>query len=256
MSWRRRWAVLVPGAASWVERRAREILEQEEDGSEHHFMVVPGQGRYQAVVEKGHQDFSSEMLLGEALSREREDLVYVIQRFDEFFQVSRFLKGEESWEEQQPEDLAHSLGCAIEWTVERPLAPLKKKARRVVLIQGLSAPRVLDALAKELGRPLPAGYYRLEEVPQGVLLTDGTGELIFEDVALSKRFPLATMYSVAATPSLDFFVVSVRRKRMTEQFAWPPEAFPLFPVLHEVMGEREPERILAALGIPKEWFQL
>jgi hypothetical protein len=126
----------------------------------------------------------------------------------------------------------------------------------VVLIQGLSATRVLNALAKKAGRPLPDGYYRLEEAPQGLLLRDGTCELTVEDVELSQRFPLATVYSVAAKPSLDFFVVNVTHKRKTEQFAWPPKEFPLFPVLHEVMGERTPERILAALGIPKEWFRL
>jgi hypothetical protein len=81
-------------------------------------------------------------------------------------------------------------------------------------------------------------------------------QLTFEDTELSQRFPLATVYSVTATPSLDFFIVRVTRERETQKFAWPPKEFPLFPVLHEVMGERTPERILAALGIPKEWFRL
>ncbi|HSP78244.1 MAG TPA: hypothetical protein VLQ93_06925 [Myxococcaceae bacterium] len=248
--------VLVPGDVAWVEKRTREILEEEGDGSEHHFMVIPGQGRYQAIVEKGHQDVGPEMVLGDVLSRECAEPVYAIQGVDEFSYISRFMRGEESREDQEPDDLVRSLGCVNPWTVEPPRKPLTRKARRIVLIQGLSATRVLDALQKEAGQPLPAGYYRLEEAPQGLFLRDGTKELTFEDVILSQRFPLATIYSVAATPNLDFFVVSVRRGGKTEKFDWPPDESPLSPGLHEVMGERTPERILAALGIPKEWFRL
>jgi hypothetical protein len=256
MSGKRRWVVLAPGEVAWVERRTREILEQEEDGSEHHFRVVPGQGHYQAIVEKGHQDFSSEMLLGEALSRECEEPVYAIQRVDEFFHVSRFLKGEESWEEREPEELIRALGCVSEWTVEPPLELPKKMARTVALIQGLSIKKIYKALEKEAGRPLPVGYYRIEETPLGVLLTDGTGPLIFAQNYLAERFPRTTVYSVTASPDLGFFVVFVMQGNKTLKFVPSSERTTTSSAVHEVMGEREPERILAALGIPKEWFRL
>jgi hypothetical protein len=44
-------------------------------------------------------------------------------------------------------------------------------------------------------------------------------------MTVSERFPHATVYVGVASPSLDLF-----------------------------KGERSPERILAALGIPPEWF--
>jgi len=39
------------------------------------------------------------------------------------------------------------------------------------------------------------------------------------------------------------------------EFAPPPDAMFEPPTLSEINGERSPERILAALGIPPEWFQ-
>jgi hypothetical protein len=75
------------------------------------------------------------------------------------------------------------------------------------------------------------------------------------ELHLAFRFPRATIYSVTATPNLDFFVVVVRHKREALKFMPPPHEEPPSNI-HEVMGERTPERILAALGIPREWFQL
>ncbi|KFA88990.1 hypothetical protein Q664_37635 [Archangium violaceum Cb vi76] len=89
-----------------------------------------------------------------------------------------------------------------------------------------------------------------------MLLTDGTSDLGNTDIDLSYRFPRATIYAVTATPDLDFFDVTMTKNRKTEQFVLPPGKTSFFPVIHEVMGERTPERILAALGIPKEWFRL
>ena len=126
----------------------------------------------------------------------------------------------------------------------------------VALIQGLSATKVLNALAEEEGRPLPAGYYRVEETPQGLLMAEGSGALSFALIHLAYRFPLATIYEITATPSLNFFVVLVKRNRKTVQFVPPPDEATYYPAIHEVMGERTPERILATLGIPKEWFRL
>jgi hypothetical protein len=256
MSWRRRWVVLVPGEVAWVERRTREILEEEEDGSEHHFMVIPGQRRYQAIVERGRQDVSSEMLLGRLLSLECEEPVYAVQGLDEVSYIARFLRGEEFMEDQEVEELARSLECVNEWTVEPPLEPLKKLTRAVVLIQGISMAKVRKVLEKDAGQPLSPGYYRVEETPRGVLVTDGTAELLFADSRLARQFPRATVYSVIATPGLDFFVVLMMHNRKTVQFVPPPKEATYYPAVHEIMSEREPERILAALGIPREWFQL
>jgi hypothetical protein len=38
------------------------------------------------------------------------------------------------------------------------------------------------------------------------------------------------------------------------EFARPPDEHSHRPVMSDVKGERSPERILAALGIPPEWF--
>jgi hypothetical protein len=258
MSWRRRWVVLVPGEVAWVERRTREILEEDGHGSEHHFMVIPGQGRYQAIVERDREKIGPEFLIGRLLSLECEEPVYVVEGVEEYPCVSRFVKGKEFTEDRKPGELARSLGCVNEWTVEPPLEPLKlkKPTRTAAVIQGLSATRVLHALAKREGRPLPTGYYRVEETPLGLLLGEGSGSLGFALNDLAFRFPLATIYSVTATPGLEFFVVLVARNREFVEFVPPPDEATFYPAIHEVMGERTPERILAALGIPKEWFHL
>jgi hypothetical protein len=260
MSWRERWVVLVPGEFAWVERRARELLKELEYESEIYFKVIPGQGRYQAVVQEGENDRSPEVLLATRLSLECEEPVYSISRFD-FPCMYRCTGGEEedandTYDDQEPEALVRSLGCLLPWFDEPQLKPYKKPTRTVALIQGLSLAKVRKALEQEAGRPLPPGYYRIEETPLGVLATDGTGELVFADNRLAYRFPRATVYSVIATPSLDFFVVLVMRGRKTVEFVPPPEEATYYPAVHEIMGEREPERILAALGIPKEWFKL
>jgi len=256
MSWRRRWVVLVPGDMAWVEKRTREILEEEGGGDEHRFMVIPGQGRYQAIVDKDHQAIGPEMVLGRALSYECEEPVYAIEGIPELPFVARFIRGERYAEDQEPEDLVRSLGCVNQWTVEPPLEPFKKRTRTAALIQGLSATRVRNALEKKIDPPRPPGSYRLEEAAQGVLLAEGSGSLGlgFAVSRLAYRFPDATVYEVIATPSLDFFVVYVSSNRRTAKFVPPPKEDTNLPAIHEVMGERTPERILAALGIPKEWF--
>jgi hypothetical protein len=257
MSWWRRWVVLVPGDVTWVERRTRELLEEQDDGREHPFMVIPGTGRYQAIVEKDRDEFGPEYLLGELLSLECEEPVYTIEGVEEYPYIARFLKGQEEYAgDQEPDDLVRSLGCENKWTVEPPLEPWGKTARRVALVQGVSMAKMCKALEKEAGRPLPAGYYRIEETPLGILLTDGTGPLVFAQNYLAERFPRATVYSVTASPELDFFVVLVMQGDKTLKFVPSPQEDSTFPAIHEIMGEREPERVLAALGIPKEWFKL
>jgi hypothetical protein len=77
----------------------------------------------------------------------------------------------------------------------------------------------------------------------------------FADIVLSERFPHATVYAVTASPDLDiFFVAKMRAGEGVEEFAQPPEEFPPLPVANDIKGERSPQRILAALGIPAEWF--
>jgi hypothetical protein len=239
-----------------VERRAREILEEFEDGSEHRFMVIPGQGRYQAIVEKGPKGIGLEMWLGRLCSLECEEPVYAIDGVEDIHYAHLFLKGERRREDQEPEALVRSLGCKMPWFDEPPRKPWKKTARTAALIQGLSKSKVLRVLEKEVGHPLPPGYYHFEETPQGLLLAEGTGSLVFSMNRLAHRYPRATIYEVIASPTLDFFVVFVKHDRKTLEFAPPPEEAAYYPALHEVMGERTPERILAALGMRKEWFLL
>jgi hypothetical protein len=257
MSWRRRWVVLVPREAGWVERRAGEILEEHDDGREHPFLVIPGQGHYQTIVEgEGPLDVGQEALLGRLLSLECDEPVYAIEGREEYPYVYRFLKGKEEAEDQEPEDLVRSLGCVNEWTVEPPLQPLTKPTRTAGLIQGLSVARVLQAFAKKEGRPLLPGYCHTEETPRGLLVKEGSGWLGSALNHLTFRFPRATIYSVTATPSLDFFSVFLMRDGKIVEFVPPPKEATYYPAVHEILGEREPERILAALGIPKEWFKL
>ncbi len=110
-------------------------------------------------------------------------------------------------------------------------------------------------LEEEAGEPLAPGLYRIEDTPRGLLLASGTGDIGYADMTVSERFPHATVYAVIASPGLDMFFVTVRRGgESVEEFAQPPDAFPHLPVVSEIKGERSPERILAALGIPAEWF--
>ena len=77
----------------------------------------------------------------------------------------------------------------------------------------------------------------------------------FAHIVLSERFPHATVYGVTASPRLDIFSATVLRGgEGVEEFAQPPSEFPPVPAVSEIKGERSPERILAALGIPAEWF--
>lgn len=63
------------------------------------------------------------------------------------------------------------------------------------------------------------------------------------------------MHEVTITPELDPFFVRMYHGEGMGEFAPPPDAMFEPPTLSEINGERSPERILAALGIPPEWFQ-
>lgn len=208
-------------------------------------------------MERGDQlDVGQETLLGRLLSVELEEPVYSIEGVEAFPYVSRLVKGERKREDQEPEDLVRALGCVLPWFDEPPLEPLTKPTRTAGLIQGLSATRVLHAFAQKEGRQLPNGYCHIEESSLGLLVREGIGWLGAALNNLGFRFPRATIYSVTASPGLEFFSVFLMRDRKIVEFVPPPEEATSFPAVHEVMGEREPERILAALGIPKEWFKL
>lgn len=87
-------------------------------------------------------------------------------------------------------------------------------------------------------------------------MSSSTGNIGFADITVSERIPHAAVYAVMASPDLDEFFVTVRRGgEGIEEFAQPPDVFPRLPVVSEIKGERTPERILAALGIPAEWFR-
>ncbi len=79
----------------------------------------------------------------------------------------------------------------------------------------------------------------------------------FADITVSERLPHATVYGVTASPRLDMFFVTVMRggEGIERVRAAARLSFRLCPVVSDIKGERSPERILAALGIPAEWFQ-
>jgi hypothetical protein len=78
----------------------------------------------------------------------------------------------------------------------------------------------------------------------------------FADIALSERLPQVTVYGVTASPRLDVFSVTVLRAGDgMERFTRPLRPDPCVPDVSEIMGETKPERILAALGIPADWFR-
>jgi hypothetical protein len=219
------------------------------------FIVIPGKDRYQAIVETGHQTREPDILLGDAFSRELDEAVYAIEGRDEDPYVLRFMKGVEARVDQEPEELVRSLGCTLPW-FDQPPPKATRLAKAVTLMQGVALEKIQRALEKEVRHPLPTGYYRIEETPLGILITDGTAPWIFSDGYLARYFPRATVYTVIASPDLDFFSVSVTHRRKMVEFVPPGEEPSNHPAIREVMGEREPERILAAMGIPKEWFQL
>jgi hypothetical protein len=256
MIWRPQWTVLVPGKPALLEERAREILEDFDEGNDYTFTVIPGQGRYHAVVETGSRQTELEAVLGDAFSREVSEPVYSIEGREEEPYISCFVGGKETPVDQEPEDLVRSLGCTVPWFDEPPLPPYKPQTRHVALIQGVSAEKVRKTLETRRVLPLQPGAYRLEENPLGVLLADGLKPIGSSANYLSSRFQRATIYSIIASPDLENFSVMVMKGQTTNEFLPPPRVSTFFPAVHEIMGERTPEAILAAMGIPKEWFKL
>jgi hypothetical protein len=253
------WAVLAPGEPTWLEERARAALGMDEEGEENvesTFTIAPGGSHYHALMGLDADSVGDEMLIAEKLSRECTEPVYSILDMDmsESPLVFSYRNGVSETLEVESQELAQSLGCPFpeeEEIEEEARRPLKSAA----LVEGVLAQEALRVLEEEEGHPIPPGQFRLEDTPKGLLITDGIGGMGFADITLSERFPRATVYAVTASPSLDIFIVAMfRGEEDLGQFSQPPrEGFS--PPVSEIKGERTPERILAALGIPAEWFQ-
>ncbi|HYO71024.1 MAG TPA: hypothetical protein VEU33_33590 [Archangium sp.] len=227
----------------------------EEDGEELPFEVIPGSSRYHAIVGTDPGDVGAEIQLAEELSLECDEPVYSIERANDPWIVMSWRNGALEVLEVDPESLARSLGCPLPSREESSDSPANSPLRKVALVEGVRAEdarRVLD----EADDPFPPEHYRLEDTPQGLRISSGTGNIGYADITVSERIPHATVYAVIASPDLDEFFVTVRRGgEGIEELAQPPDAFPRLPVVSEIKGERSPERILAALGIPAEWFR-
>jgi hypothetical protein len=256
------WAVLAPGEPTRLEQGARAALgidwREEEEGIviKSPFKLVSGGGHYHLLFSMDPTSVGVEELIAEQLSRECTEPVYSILEGPESALVLSYRNGVEETLEVEPQELAQSLGCPFPEDEEPPNQE-GRPLRTAALVEGVHSKEALRVLEEEAGHPLSPGRYRCEDTPQGLIIADGTGGMGFADITLSERFPQATVYGVTASPGLDIFIARVRRGGETiAGFAHPPEYQNRFerPVT-EIMGERTPERILAALGIPAEWFR-
>jgi len=252
------WAVLTPGEPARLESRARAIVMadlEQELGEEQPFEVIPGSDHYHAIVGTDPSDVGAEMQLAEALSIECDEPVYSIERANDPWTVMSWRKGTLEVLEVSPDDLANSLGCPLPGK-ESSSRAARKPLRHVALVEGVRTHEAHRALEEEYGAPLPPGRYRLEDTPRGLRISSATGDIGFADVNLSERLPNVIVYGVIASPSLDVFIVYMHQGgECIGQFAQPPRESSFMPVVGEIKGERSPERILAALGIPAEWFR-
>jgi hypothetical protein len=228
----------------------------QELGTEPSFEVIPGSGRYHAIVGTDPSDVGAEMQIAEELSLECDEPVYSVERANDPWTVMSWRSGVGEVTEVAPESLAKSLGCQLPDSDESSDVAASKPLRKAALVEGVRAQEAQRVLEEDAGAPLVPGHYRLEDTPQGLLLTGGAGSMGFAHVTLSERLPRAIVYGVTASPSLDTFYVSVLRGgECIGQFTQPPYEVPPFPVFSDIKGEHSPERILAALGIPAEWFR-
>ena len=253
------WAVLAPVAPALLDTRARAALmfeEDEEDGKEPSFELIRGNGRYHAIASTDPDDLGAEMQIAEALSLECDEPVYSIERAKEPWAVTSWRNGaSEVLEDEDPDELAESLGCPLPGHEESSDSPARKPLRTVSLIEGVRAEEARRVLEENYDAPFSPGRYHLQSTPRGLLLVCGKG-MNFADIILSERLPHATVYAVTASPGLDIFSVTrIQGGEGIEEFAHPPDEFPDLPVVSEIKSETKPERILAALGIPAEWFR-
>ncbi len=100
------WAVLASGAPAWLESRTRAIVRSEadeEEGNEPPFEVIPGSGRYHAMVGLDPMDMGAELQIAEELSRECADPIFSIDRANDPWLVVRFRSGVGEVDEVGPE---------------------------------------------------------------------------------------------------------------------------------------------------------
>jgi len=252
------WAVLAPGEPARLESRALSIVLpdwDEEDGEELPFEFIPGTDQYHAIVGTNPSDIGAEMQLAEALSLECDEPVYSIERANDPWTVMSWRNGALEIEEVDPDALAKSLGCPLPGSEESSSPSATTPLRKVALLEGIRAQEAHRVLEEDAGEPLAPGRYRLEDTPRGLLLAGGTGSMNFAYIVVSERIPHATVYGVSVSPDMNTFIVKVLQGgECIGQFALPPREDNFFPALSDIKGERSPERILAALGIPAEWF--
>jgi hypothetical protein len=257
------WAVLAPGEPTWLEQLARAALgldyEEEELGVavESSFKIAPGGSRYHLLFSMDPTSVGDEMLIAKQLSRKCTEPVYAILEGPESALVDSYRNGVSETLDVEPQELALSLGCPFPEVEESPAQEAERPLRTAAFVEGVHSREALRALEEEAGHSFPQGHFRLEDTPRGLLITTGTGGLGFADITLSERFPQANVYGVTASPGLDIFFARVRRGGETiAEFAQPPE-YRKVPERSatEIKGEHTPERILAALGIPAEWFR-
>lgn len=252
------WAVLTPGKPTLLESRTRSIVMtewDEEDGKEPPFEIIPGSGLYQTIVGLDGMNVGAEMQLAERLSLECNEPVYSIECANDPWAVMSWRNGALEILDEEPEALARSLGCTLLGRGMSSDLPASKPLRTAALIEGVRAEEAYRVLEDDYGATLPPGHYHIEETPRGLLLTGGARGMNSAHIVLSERFPHATVYGVTASPNLEvFFATIMRGGEGIGQVAQPPYEFPPLPVVGEIKGERSPERILAALGIPAEWF--
>jgi hypothetical protein len=227
----------------------------EELGEEQPFELIPGSGRYHAIVGTNLSDIGAEMQLAEALSLECDEPVYSIERANDPWTVMSWRNGALDIVEVDPEALAESLGCPLPSSEDSAILSATPSLRKVALLEGVRAQEAHRVLEEDAGEPLAPGRYRLEDTPRGLLLAGGTGSMNFAYIIVSERLPHATVYGVSASPDMNTFIVKVLQGgECIGQFALPPREDTFFPAISDIKGERSPERILAALGIPAEWF--
>jgi hypothetical protein len=253
------WAVLAPGDPAQLESRARSIVMsdlEQELGKEQPFEVITGSGHYHAIAGTDPSDVGAEMQLAEEISLGCDEAVYSIERANDPWTVMSWRNGTLEILEVSPDGLAKSLGCPLPGSEKSSSRAARKPLRKVAVLEGVRAQEAIRVLEEDAGEPLTPGRYRLEDTPRGLLIASGTGDMGYADITVSERIPHATVYAVIASPNLDEFIVTVRRGgEGIEEFAQPPDDFPRLPVVGDIKGERSPERILAALGIPAEWFR-
>lgn len=254
------WAVLAPGNPAWITRHALAALGLDEEDAfrdeEVEFEIVPGGSHYHAIIGPA-EAIGNEGTIAKYLSLKCTEPVYSIMGSDveEPALVYMYENGVEKMVDVEPQELARFLGCPFP---EPPPIELEPPLKTVALVEGVpvqEALRALEELERAGGFPPPQESFRLVEIPRGLLIAPGAARLNGTHIHLAGRLPQATVYGVTATPNLDAFFVSVYRGEEEEDFAEPPDQAPEPPTLTEIKGERSPERILAALGIPPEWFQ-